>query len=344
MKTLSWTCVRNEGPFLLEWIAYHRLIGVTEFIVFSNDCDDGSDRLLDALAKQGVLRHIEQTIETDKSVQWQAAQRMHKHRWIHDFDWAMFTDVDEFPVIHAGDGRLDDLFAGITGDTDAVAMPWRLFGSGGKVMFEDQPVTRQFTRSAPRDLYHPVAGRFIKTLFRPSRFGKPGIHRPKRDTSLPVPRWVDGSGAQMAEAFSEHDGRISIPALSVGRDLVELNHYSLRSAQSFLVKAWRGLANRRGKEIDLSYWVERNFNTVENTGLSRWDAALDTEIAALRSLPGVAGLHDHACDWHRNRARALVRTPTGYRLFCNCLHAAGSAALPRDLALQLYAEFAKIET
>ena len=52
------TCVKDEGPFLLEWIAYHRLIGVTDFLIYSNDCSDGTAELLDALAAKGGLTHL----------------------------------------------------------------------------------------------------------------------------------------------------------------------------------------------------------------------------------------------------------------------------------------------
>ena len=52
------TCVKNEGPFLLEWIAFHQCIGVTNFLFYSNDCDDGTDTLLDALAELGHVTHL----------------------------------------------------------------------------------------------------------------------------------------------------------------------------------------------------------------------------------------------------------------------------------------------
>ncbi len=58
MRITAVTCVKNEGPFLLEWIAFNRLIGVTDHLFYSNDCDDGTDRLLDALAARGILRHL----------------------------------------------------------------------------------------------------------------------------------------------------------------------------------------------------------------------------------------------------------------------------------------------
>ncbi len=341
MKILSTTCQRNEGPFLLEWIAYHRLIGVTDFIVFSNDCEDGSDAMLARLQDHGVLRHLPHQADEGKSIQWQALQRLSQDRLTRGADWVLFSDMDEFPMIHAGGHRLPDAIAAMPAGTEAIALPWRLFGAGGIVGFHDAPVTRQFLRCAPSALYHPIAGRHFKTLYRPEAFQKPGVHRPKRRPSAAAPRWADGSGKPLAETFALKDDYISLPGLTPGREVVEMNHYSLRSAESFLVKTARGLANRRVKAIDLAYWVERNFNTEENRAILVHQDALAAEIAALRALPGLEALHRAACDWHRKRAAQLLRTPAGYHLFCHCLHAQ-STPLPRDLALQLYAVFAEM--
>lgn len=339
LKMLSFTCVRNEGPFLLEWIAYYRLIGVTDFLFFTNDCEDASDDLLSKLAQHGVVRHINQTVETGASVQWQALKRVADEGLTRGYDWAMFTDVDEFPIVHVGGHRLVDALSQLPDHADAMVMPWRLFGASNHTRFEDRPVTEQFTRSAPPNLYHPIAGRYFKTLFRPRQFQKCGVHRPKRKPSQPLPAWFDGSGRPLPPAFSERDGQIALPTLEVGRKLLELNHYSLRSAASFVVKSSRGLANRRVKLIDLSYWVERNFNTVENTAISVWGAALTAEINALKALPGIEDLHQRACHWHSTRFADMLRTHEGYRLYCDCLHACDSSALTREVALELYKAF-----
>lgn len=58
MKITAITCVKNEGPFLLEWVAFNRVIGVTDFLIYSNDCDDGTAELLDALATAGLVVHL----------------------------------------------------------------------------------------------------------------------------------------------------------------------------------------------------------------------------------------------------------------------------------------------
>jgi hypothetical protein len=65
------TAMRNEGPFVLEWIAHHKALGVTAFVIVTNDCDDGTDALLDRLAEAGEVVHLRQEAKPGK-VQWGA--------------------------------------------------------------------------------------------------------------------------------------------------------------------------------------------------------------------------------------------------------------------------------
>ncbi len=53
MRAVAVLTVRNEGSFLIEWLAHHRACGFSDFLVFSNDCTDGTDLMLDRLAALG---------------------------------------------------------------------------------------------------------------------------------------------------------------------------------------------------------------------------------------------------------------------------------------------------
>jgi hypothetical protein len=48
-RTAIVTTMKNEGPFILEWLAYHRAIGVEDFLIYTNDCSDGTDTMLELL-------------------------------------------------------------------------------------------------------------------------------------------------------------------------------------------------------------------------------------------------------------------------------------------------------
>ena len=43
--------MKNEGPYLLEWLAYHKSIGIDDFCIFSNDCTDGTNLMLTGLTR-----------------------------------------------------------------------------------------------------------------------------------------------------------------------------------------------------------------------------------------------------------------------------------------------------
>lgn len=345
MNILAITSVRNEAPYLIEWIAWHRMIGVTDFVISSNDCEDGSDRMLELLQSAGVVQHIPQgdllsqpSVE-GKSIQWQALRHGWRHPLRKQADWVLISDMDEFPVIHAGAGNFQDLFAAVDmGATDAIAIPWRLFGFGGVQQILDAPVTAQFRRSAPPDLRHPVAATFFKSLFRPKMFKGPGVHRPaQRDT---VPAWRDGSGHALPPLHATNDRRLSLMGLGDTRSLIEMHHYSLRSIEAFLVKTLRGLPNRKSKAIDLAYWVERNFNTVPNEAALSQQARLADAMAELLAIPGLASLHGKGRAWHHDAANTLVRTRAGYEMYRTLQHMTNSAVLSEPMTrhlLQMYA-------
>lgn len=110
MKITAVLTVRDEGAFLLEWLAHHRVIGFTDFLVFSNDCTDGTDAMLDRLQDMGQLTHVRNPGPyEDGGIQWTALKMADKHPLTRDADWLMCLDIDEFVNIHIGDGTLGAL-------------------------------------------------------------------------------------------------------------------------------------------------------------------------------------------------------------------------------------------
>ena len=41
LRILLVAAMRNEEPYLLEWLAYHRSIGFTDVVICTNHCVDG---------------------------------------------------------------------------------------------------------------------------------------------------------------------------------------------------------------------------------------------------------------------------------------------------------------
>lgn len=310
MRFLAVLTVKNEGAFLLEWLAHHLAVGFTDFLVFSNDCDDGTDRMLDRLAEIGRIVHIPNPGPWPRGPQWAALKRAETHPALRAADWAISLDIDEFVNIHAGAGRLDDLLAALP-KADAIPLTWRLFGNCGVVGFTDTPVTACFPRAAPARMLWPWRAVMFKTLFRNNgRYRKPGVHRPRNpDPDHPgAPRWFDGSGRELPPAF--HDGRVfSVPGQDNYR-LAQINHYALGAMESYVLKCDRGRANRDASAFDLSYWVERNFCFEPDATIRRYDAATAQGLAELHADPVLGPLHAAAVAWRHDRfARLMLEEP-----------------------------------
>ena len=313
MRTIV-TTMRNEAPFILEWIAYHRAIGFTDFVVFSNDCDDGTDLLLDRLAQLGVLHHLPNPRRGKKPVQWTALKRAANHPAVKKADWVFVADVDEFLNIHAGAGRLDDLFAAHP-DADGFHLSWRMFGANGRTRFVDAPVTAQFTTAAPAALVWPWRAVQFKSLFR-NKDAAPrlGVHAPQNHA--PGACWIDDTGK--ASGFAQGTVLLhSEPRYA----LAQINHYALGSVESFLVKSARGKPNHAGQAIDLGYWIDRNFNEVTDTTILRHADATAQGIAALRADPEIGRLHDAGVAWRKDRIAALLLQTDSFYLYAQIMQA-----------------------
>ena len=326
-RILAVTCMRNEGPYCLEWIAHHRAAGVDAFLVFTHDCDDGTDALLDLIP--GVT-HMRFAPEPVKSVQWQAMRLADGHPLMQTADWVIFFDCDEFLCLEAPLQSFNDLIAAVPENTDAIAMPWRLFGAAGLENFEDRLTPERFNLSAPDPFFLP-AGSFFKTLFRPEKFQKLGVHRPKNKGKGPG-HWNLGGTAPATDIFARAENRINLFGLMQAPARARLNHYSLRSAAEFMVKRGRGLPNRTTKTLDLHYWAERNFNTVEDHMIAPMLAATRREMAGLCALNGVQNAHDQAVRWHRDAFAALMKDPAEIQFYWHLILLSGSTPPSRDQA------------
>lgn len=52
MKTAAICTVKDEAPYILEWIAWHRLVGFDKIIIAQNSSTDGTVELLEAWIAQ----------------------------------------------------------------------------------------------------------------------------------------------------------------------------------------------------------------------------------------------------------------------------------------------------
>lgn len=336
MRCVAVLTVRNEGAFLLEWIAHHQCVGFTDFLVFSNDCEDGTDLILDRLQEMGVLTHLPNPAPWGKNgLHFKALNRAARHPLVKKSDWILSFDVDEFVNIHVGDHTLRALTDALP-EADAIALSWRVFGNDGVIAYQDRPVCEQFVNAAPTQLYWPSALPLFKTLYRNNGiYGKPGVHRPRAPDPQRVgaARWYSGAGEALGSGFQTN--RI---ASEFGRDnytLAQLNHYVLGAMESFVLKSWRGRSVHSSEVQALDYWVERNHCAQEDRTIHALTPARTEAMAALREDAQLDALHRKAVAWRRAKFEALMMEEPYRALMARLLVSQPSRAMPPEQAHRL---------
>lgn len=300
------TAVKDEGPDLLEWVCWHRLIGFGRIAVWSNDCCDGSDLLLDRLAALGWLTHHRHRPPAGVSAQDNVARLALTAPERAQADWAMWLDADEFLVVHAGSGGLADLLAA-AGRAEGVAVNWRIFGSMGHHQTRHGAlVTERFRRCAPLD---DMFSRVVKTLYRPGpTVGALGIHRPIWRPGA-TPRVLSGAGKPLNTRFLFGLKKNGRPRDMLGQGqqswaLAQVNHYAVKALDRLALKRARGNGLEPGAApdrfgADYLRWFDRN---------DEEDHAILPQLPALQALMAEA-LSDRAlaAAWHQTAARQAAR-------------------------------------
>lgn len=309
-RTCIITTMKNEGPFILEWLAYHRAIGVDDFLIYTNDCTDGTDTMLQMLERKGLVAQRENPFRSmNIPPQHAALQAAEAEPMIQNCGWAICMDVDEFINIKLGDGTLGTLYAAM-GEANMISLTWRLFGNSDVHDYEDRLLLDQFTQCAPEVVRKPHQAWGFKTLFRNiDIYKKLGVHRPKGlvpDLWDQV-KWLNGSGKPMPKEMFRNGWRSTLE--TYGYDWVSLNHYAVRSAESFLVKRDRGRVNHVDRDQGLHYWFRMNHNALEERSIQRMIPALRAELERLLADPEIAAAHAHSVARHRAKIAELRAQP-----------------------------------
>jgi hypothetical protein len=303
---------RNEGPYLLEWLAYHLSIGFEHVFLYTNDNQDGSDALLGLLARHGVITLVRNERGAATGVQEKAyAHALTCLPQILDFRWTAILDLDEYFAFDAEmfDGVADVIALQEAQAVDAVALSWLLFASGIGETYAETPTLERLTRRA--DYIDP----HVKTLFRTRLFWHAQPHFPYPAMDLPFHyRVPDG-------VIHHHPGVLDrLPAFAArpAAELAWVNHYILRTASEALWKLSRGRADwLLGDDDSHKAWftdfiaktfldLARPEHLVSDRRILACAGGQADMLATLLALPGVAASHAEIRANFARKLRALA--------------------------------------
>ena len=136
------SAMKNEGPYILEWVAHHKVLGFDRIIVYTNDCTDGTNRILRRLEALGHVEFHRNRVGTG-GIHRSALRQARRLPVVKEAKWVYVCDADEFLNIHVGNHKVDDLIEATPG-VDVISIPWKIFSNSGRHVLRDAPVSHRF--------------------------------------------------------------------------------------------------------------------------------------------------------------------------------------------------------
>ncbi len=307
-KVVLVSCMRNEGLFVLEWVAYHALLGFKDILVFTNTCTDGSDLLLDRLQALGHVTHVRHEPAPGKSPQINAMEIAFTHPAVTGADWMLHIDADEFLVVTTGDGSVHALLDAVA-PADVVAISWNLFGNAGLTEWQGGPVLPAFTLCQGQPTRRTVNH---KSLFRPSKFQYAIDHMPKMPLVDPViVKNTAGVEINDASLKTARKSRYKAKFKHITFQNAVINHYALKSDDLYMMKNDRGDGQALAHSkyfLNSMFYLRYNRNEAENRDILALWPQVQAKMEDLAADPEIRRLND-ACLQAYLQRRALVLTP-----------------------------------
>jgi SAM-dependent methyltransferase len=318
---------KNEAPYVLEWIAHHRAVGFTDFLVYTNDCGDTTQALLDRLDALGIVTHHENDV-LRRGPQKSAIKWTRDHVLMADCEWCLLADADEFVNVRRADGTIQGLVDALPEDTDAISFPWQVFGNDGAERIGDGLQLSRFTDCEAEQRHGGRRLRDVKTMFRrPEAFHHLGIHRPRVR-----PEWQDRivwrtpAGKDISDKMNGSTRWVM--KWDGNQDAAYMHHYALRSRQAYLIKKDRGNACHLDRDIGTDYFDKWNLTGGTDRTLQQGVPGFAQELRTLTGDEELARLHADGVRWHDRRLKELLALPQ-YRALWDALDGR-AARMPGD--------------
>ena len=266
---------RGEDDYLVEWIEFHKLMGVDHFILYDNGLEKSSQLLLKPYIENNIVTHIPfpdiQGLRDGRHADTLSIQQMAYadfiKRFSHHFKYILQLDIDEFLFPKSCNSIPDVLTEYDDSKLARIEINWTNFGDNGHLKRPSGLVINNFTKSGS-NVVPQVVKSISNTQYISKRFVYTNVHRFSHRFTLKdiitklllgYPRIIKGT---------------------VANDLFQLNHYITKSKEEFLAK---GQKFKKGwqtgkKTIELYINLNSQFNQNENTNILRFLPQLSTSI------------------------------------------------------------------
>lgn len=260
--------IKNEAPYIIEWIEFHKLVGVGKFYIYDNESTDEIRNILKPYILDNTVVYHWFPGKERQLAAYEDAIKRYKNKT----KYMGFIDLDEFVIPVNRENLVDTLEKILKQDNHAagIGMNWRIYGSSYYEKMPDGLVLENYKLRA-RDEF--IANKHIKT-----------ICNPRLVTSFPNPHHPI-----YQEGFyniGEDGERIDGPYNRAGTaEKIRVNHYFTKSKIEYILKAFRGKADSPGKRAFHDF-KKHDGNEIEDHIVDKYlPTVRQNRQEAIRKLP-----------------------------------------------------------
>ncbi|MCI5051965.1 MAG: glycosyltransferase family 92 protein [Simkaniaceae bacterium] len=260
----------NEGPYLEEWIEYHKLVGVDHFLLYADRISDDSYTVLTPYIEEGIVEIVPWNIP-DGSLYMgrQVAAYLDATERKKESQWLAFIDIDEFilPMKHRS---LTECLEKYYFNSSQILVNWRNFGTCYKHLSADDKILNNLILASTRNF---TTNSVTKCILRPKAIDS------KNPRSFWYPHYAilkpghrtfngDGKPVYFKDEFAINDSK--------HHDfLLRINHYFTRDEAFFLSKRlapWKEKEPGRFQFYKPEQVLEKykNYNKVKDTEIIKY--------------------------------------------------------------------------
>jgi hypothetical protein len=205
---------KDEGPYLREWVEFHRLVGVDRFFLYDNRSEDEHREALAPAVDDGVVDVRDWPLHPGQMPAYRDCLESHRE----DARWIAFLDIDEF--LFSPTGRPVSEILPEFEQWPGVVVNRPAFGPGGHSTKPPGLVIENY-------LWRGTAGNTIKTIVDPRRVVE----------STTPHTFVYEGGALPVDENKNPVGGHRTEEVSIS--LLRVNHYHTKSEQEWRHKFTR---------------------------------------------------------------------------------------------------------
>lgn len=227
-KMIVVSIMKNEAPYIKEWIKYYLSIGVEYFYIYNNNSSDSTEEILNSFSEVTCINYPGELRQLD-------AYNDALNRFKNIAQYITVVDADEF--IFCPNEFKFNLYQFVEKylshkEVAGLGIHWLIFGSSHLMTQPEGLVTENYVYRSKTNFYK---NKHVKTIINPRKIlGYTNAHLP-----IPLPGY---------KIVNENYKIIDSPASdSVTVNKIRINHYFTKSKEEFMKKRNRGLADNVGK-------------------------------------------------------------------------------------------------